>query len=42
MTRTSVSLAWSEGPFGVSTVEDVAVAWRNMISKSLGTAYGAC
>lgn len=36
MTRTSVYPAWSESPFGVSTAEDVAVAWRNMISKSLG------
>ena len=35
MTRTSVYPAWSEGLFEVSTAEDVAVAWRNMISKSL-------
>ena len=27
--------AWSEDPLGVSTAEDVAVALRNMISKSL-------
>ena len=37
MTRTSVFLAWSEDPFGVSIAEDVAVVWRNMISKSLKT-----
>lgn len=35
MTRTSVYPAWSGGHLEVSTAEDVAGAWRNMISKSL-------
>lgn len=34
MIKTSVYPAWLESPYGVNTAEDVAVAWRNMISKS--------